>query len=477
MAYKDWTSDDWTGGLIDKAIDNLIPDNASRDCSNVICRYIGLIQKRTGRSKLNSSALAGGIQGIFPFYYGTLASPTRRLMVAANGNIAYWNSATSAFVNVHTGWNASALVSMCSYTGRLLYCNGVNVPREWDGTTDQELDNAPSTSQFFVPYAGKVFTVDAAEPSYLRWCNNYARTDWSVVNKWGAKDGDGDKITNVKNHNGYLTVFKRYSTHVFSGTTFDLSVNPFKLTEVDTNVGCVGKFAAAVDGPLCYFVADSGFCVFDGSQVANLTENRIPGLWATVNGNYLSGAAIEIDEYGLVWIALPVGSSTTNNAVLVYDPVTGAFWPWTANLSCFAHFDDGTNKYFYGGGVGTADAGYVLKLNTGTDDSGTAINAYWTSEYFTADTPEREKKAKKIFVTDSESTANVFTLTVSRTTTSRGAYTAPTLKSTDGKLREFKLIGDKKFLEISYKLAHSALGTAEARKVTIPHKVKSRPGV
>lgn len=475
MAYIDFTSNDWTAGLIDKAHDNLIPDNASKDCSNVIARYVGLLQKRPGRAKLNSSALTGAILGLYAFYYGS--SPTRKLMCAANGAVAYWTG--SAWSNIATGLNTTAQVSFCAYTSRLLYCNGVDPPREWDGTTDQALSNAPADSRFFEAYAGKVFTVDAAEPSYLRWCNNYARTDWPVVNKWGVKDGDGDEIKCIRSHGGNLTVFKRYSTHLFSGTTFDMNVDPFRLSEIDQHTGCVGKNAAVTDGPLCYFVSDYGLCVFDGTSVTNLTESRIPKFWTTVDKNYITGAAATIDEYSLVWFALPVitsgTSQTTNNYVLVYDPTTGAFWPWTANITCFARYDDGTYQYTYGGGCGSTDAGYVFKLNTGTDDAGTAINAYWTSEYFTADSPEREKRAKKIFVFDSENTSNVFTLTISKTTTSRSAYAAPTLKKTTGKLREFKVGSGKKFYEISYKLTHSAAGTAEVRKVLIPFKIKTSP--
>ena len=475
MAYNDWSSDDWTGGLIDKAIDNAIPDNSSRDCSNVVSRYVGLLQKRPGWNKLNSTPLGGEIQGMYPFYYGAI-TPTRRLMVAANGKLSYWDAATAAFVDVATGLNTSAQMSMTSFADHLIYCNGVDAPRDWDGTTDIALANAPPKAMFFEIYASKVWTVDADYPSILRWTNNNSRIDWSGVNLWKVKEGDGDGITCAKSHSGDLTIFKRYSTHVMTGTTFDVTINPFRLNEIDPHIGCVGRFAAAVDGPLVYFVSDVGLCCFDKTQITNLTNLRIPKFWESIDKTYITRSAVAVDQLGLVWFSLPLNNSATNNVVLVYDPTTGAFWPWTARLACFAMYDDGSTKIFFGGGTGV-DTGYALQLNTGTSDAGSAISAYWTSEYYTADTPERNKKIKKIFVTDSEDTSNVFAITVSRTTASRGSYTAPTLKKTTGKLREFKLSGQKRCLEISYRLSHDALGAAEIRRVLMPFSVKNKPGV
>ena len=86
---QNWEIRDFSEGLIDKADDNLLPENAARDCQNFIGRYIGSL--KAGRSgTLNPEAALGGpILGLYAYYYGTPL--LQRLVAAANGVVAWWD--------------------------------------------------------------------------------------------------------------------------------------------------------------------------------------------------------------------------------------------------------------------------------------------------------------------------------------------------------------------------------------------------
>src|SRR5690606_14277187 len=90
---------------------------------------------------------------------------------------------------------------------------------------------------------------------------------------------------------------------------------------------------------------------------------------------------------GLIWFALPEGSSTYNNLAIVYDQNGGRFWVFRGiNASCFEVFNDGVRRKLL---AGDSVAGFVNEQDTGTDDFGQPIEAYWEVKTLSLGTPER----------------------------------------------------------------------------------------
>lgn len=413
--YTDWEIRDFTEGLIDRSDANIIPVNASQDCQNVISRVIGRLKIRGGQKKLNPTALnTSRITGLYPYY---TEAGLKRLVTACNGKVYYWDASTSAFVQIHTGLTAAADILFESCANFMVGFNGTDSPFKWNGTNPvSTLANAPAGGKMPVLHKEQLFIQHAAHPSQLWWSEPFYPESWPAVNYWSFNDGDGDSITCHKPFLGELIIFKRRSIHNLRGTTLD----DFRSDMLDSRVGCVGPRAAAVDGNAMYFVADDGLYHFNGVKATNLTEGRIPRFWSRINKQYIHKAAVEIWD-GLLWVALPEGNSSVNNVVLIYDLAGGKFWVYRAiNADCLAIFNDGTSSYFYSGD--SAATGFIRQQDVGSDDDGVAIEAYYIGQAHNQGTPEREKKAKEIFIEtakdwdmypDSGTVANAYKVTLS----------------------------------------------------------------
>ena len=460
---------DFSEGLIDKADDNLLPENAARDCQNFIGHYIGSLKKRGGQEKVNPAAALGGpIQGLYAYYYGTPIT-TRRLVAVGNGVAAWWDFGTSAWTNLRTGQNTTQPFLFETCIQYMVCFNGVNKPWKWDGTTVTDLANAPVDGQFPVLHKEKLFVVPASEPSTFCWSESFDPEEWPAVNYWSVKEGDGDEITCLRKHLGELIIFKRRSIHSFRGSSFE----DFRLEELDSRLGCVGPLAAAALGPYLYFVSDEGLCVFNGMSATNLSYGRIPKLWGKINKEYLHKAVVGVWN-NIVWFALPEGDSTYNNMVIAFIPEEGGkVWPWRGiNASCFQVFDNGTEDIFYSG---DSNGGYIVRQDTGTDDFGSPINAYWEGRVFDQGLPEYEKKAKYVFVQDSPDTINSVSVQVSL---DYGEFKTLTMKANDSMERKFTIpFGSRKWRYLTPRLSHDQFGPCEVRGLLIPFKTGGRPKV
>jgi hypothetical protein len=191
-------------------------------------------------------------------------------------------------------------------------------------------------------------------------------------------DGDGDTIRAWKTfkHQNHLAIFKRRRIFALYGTSMDDMRMPYPVA----SPGAVGPNAVVEndDDGCMYYVSDEGIHKYDGLTSVNLTRDVLPVTWASVNKAYIHLAACRMHN-GILWVSLPISTSTVPNFVLCYDPLTGAWWPQSSiSASCFLDWDDGTGT----GPVflsGSSADGYMVKQDSGTDDFGTAISAYWWS--------------------------------------------------------------------------------------------------
>ena len=465
MPYENWAIKDFSAGYIDAVDDNLLPDNAASDCSNVISRISGILRGRPGQVRLNDTPLGGSVQGLFSYYYG---DPVQRKLVAAyNGTIGYWND--EEFVPIKDGQDTSAPVFFEACVNYMVCFNGKDAPWKWDGETVSDLQNAPEDGQFPVLHKDKLFVVSKSDPSVLRWSNSFQPEQWPAVNYFHVKDGDGDVITGMEKFLGELIIFKRRSIHTLRGTSLD----DFLMDELESSIGCVGPRAKARHGTAIYFVSDEGLCVFNGMRALNLSRAFIPKLWAKVNKAYIHKAVVGVWD-GLIWFALPEGESTYNNLVIIFDPSgeQGRFWPWRQiNISCMETFNDGNKVVLY---AGDSRGEYVNQLYVGTEDFGKAIESYWVGKSFDLGMAEYEKKAKRAFVETSPHVENAPELQVAL---DYGEYNNLTLERQDDMIKQYRFSVTKRWRYLSPKLVHNEKGEFEVRGILIPFKAKAKPKV
>ena len=464
----DWEIKDFSGGLNDKVDDNLIANNETPDCQNVIANKIGSLTKVLGSAKLNTVALGGVVQGLHSYYYGT----NRKLIAVSAGKLYYWDPVDKSFKEIAlpaesypTGLDASAPVYFETLVNYVVGFNGINPPFKWDGTTVSVLANAPADGQFPCLFKEKLFTVPKSDPSTIVWSNSFAPETWEAVNYWDIKKGDGDIITNLVPYLGELTIFKRYSTHTLRGTYID----DFRYDEINPNVGCVGPRACVQDGMYLYFVADDGIYRYNGGNMENLTLTKIPNLWSKINSEYIGNAVAGRWE-GFLWFALPKDSSSFNNFVLLYDPLTRAWWPRTGlNISCLAEYNTGKETKLYSGSSYTASP-YVSEQWIGSNDLGTKITSYWKGKAFDMGNPAIKKKAKKMLVADGNNT-NDATPSISL---DYGTFQDLTYLDGDNLVRRFDC-PNTWWRYFQPKLTHDVIDKSfEVRGLTLQYKAKSK---
>lgn len=463
----EWSIRDFSGGLIDKLDDNELADNQASDCQNVISTKIGSLTSVPGQKKLNSVALGGSIQGLHSYYYGA----SRKLVTVANGVPYYWDPIDESFkviplpsADFSAGLDTSAMAQFATLVNYMVSFNGIDKPWKCDGVTATVLANAPADGQYCVLFKEKLFTVPKSLPSTLRWSDSFAPEIWPEVNYWNIATGDGDVITALVPYLGELTIFKRYSIHSLRGT----SIDDFVLDNPVPSVGCVGPRAVVQEGIHLYFISDEGICFYNGAKTTNITNAKIPGLWKTVNHEYIH-KAVAGRWGGLLWFALPEGSNSFNNLVILYDPLTGAFWPRrNIEVSCFQEYNDGTQVLFYSGG--SLD-GHVRQQDVGNSDDGIAINSYWTGKAFDMGQPEYQKKIKKILVSDGPG-ANDASIQLSL---DYGPFQELIYKDGDELVRRFNAPGDR-CRYIRPKIIHNTLGqNFEVRGLMALYRPKQRP--
>ena len=216
--------------------------------------------------------------------------------------------------------------------------------------------------------------------------NRVWRSDTDDVETWGA--------TNFYTFDSDVTGIKRWvvgvvvhttNTIAFLSPTGDAST-PYRRNDVilgdDGEGGTVsGRAIANVPGLGQCFPRRDGFYAFTGQQKLVKISQRLDGAryWDSINKDRLSESFVQVYPVrNEVWWWLPYGSGQTNmNHVIILN------WSLTAQVghpvwygpdvdltrNCAALIDDLPN---FGG-----FDGFVYEHDTGTDDNGTAIDAFF----------------------------------------------------------------------------------------------------
>ena len=234
--------------------------------------------------------------------------------------------------------------------------------------------NVPAGSRYPTMHKQMLFCFNSGVDllSTLRWSNVNDYEAWTPTDIFEINAGDGDEGTAIVSSMSEMFLFKNRSIHSLRGTE---KGSP-QWEALDKNVGCAGPMALAADKNTIYHVNEQGIYVFNGSEAENISDARIPVLWATINQAVLHKAIVETWQ-NYIWIWVATGASTTNNLLLIIDKLTGNVWPMTgelANISCVVKYSSPSGLKLYGG---SATNGKVYQLDIGTDDDGTVITADW----------------------------------------------------------------------------------------------------
>lgn len=420
----------------------------------------GALDKRNGQAHLNASPLAGPIQGLYACYIGGV----RQILAAANGSVYAWIA--GAWSSIYSGLSTTAPVNFTTLINQVVGSDGIHQPFSYTGSgSATALTGAPVDGQFPIFFKDKLFMVPTSDPSNARWSADFYPSDWTnLQNFWQVSQGDGDTITAWISFLNDLVIFKRYSIHVLKGA----SLEDFSMVDYPTGTGCVGAQALCQFNELVYFVADDGLYVFDGVDVSSISYDRIPN-WFMNNVNM---AAISKAACGVwrnwIWFALPTGSSTTNNVVMLYIPPAsgatgGKFFPLTGiNAQQFLRYNTGSGLKLYAGDP----SGYVNQLDIGSSDFGNAISAFWIPQTVDSNIGSY-KYLGKASIADTPgwtTRADLFAAIEDS-----GSYVQATVDTelTDSLHEVFRVPSIYRFHQLQAKISHTYLGSYQVRSLVL----------
>lgn len=330
------------------------------------------------------SAPANGATGKFGIYYAG-----RNIIAgnATNPSRLYMSSSKSAdnFTG-KTGTATSGSTTTIVDSGQSWTTN------EFAGLTVQiTAGTNAGTSRTVISNTSDTLTVSTAYSAAIDSTSQYSIEGGDTID---IARNDGQKITGLAKFEEKLIIFKDFSIYQL---TFDSAGFP-TVQLINGANGCVShRSIEAVENDL-FFLSHDGVRSFGYvPNIANVIRTnilsaKISGKIGNINTTYYEQCA-SIYHDNMWMLSYPEGSSTTNNAIVVFQLLYGAWVYWKGiNANCFNEFidtDNMVNLYY-----GADDEGQTYKMltNNYTDGVGTAIDAYWYSPQYDLGTFNRRKR-------------------------------------------------------------------------------------
>jgi len=287
-----------------------------------------------------------------------------------------WNG--SSWTNVQTGLtDAKAyFVEFNTETTTLtILLNGTD-KKSYDGSTVSDLTEA-SASKYATVDDSRLFILDDKSVDYSKV---YDPTDFTTAEFTGSLTATGMKGSGsgIVAYNDNIIFFSPDSMHLLYGT----DSSSFQLMD-PLQTGCISQNSITEHYSKLYFMDYDKFKVFTGGfpvEISQKVRNFLENINYTYKEQICSGS-----DGKYIYISIPHGGAATdNNLTLEYDVETQI---WNAIDKGYVNFFN-IGELFYG----VRTNGVIEKINTGTDDAGTAITWYHTTGIISP-TPVRGDKA------------------------------------------------------------------------------------
>lgn len=317
----------FTGGQNDSSQPDQLKDNECVLIQNGITDAIGYLEKRAGSAYVGDvSATAGKVTGLADYVTdaGTAFELRTKLTKLQYNNAGTWTDLSSAFTTTLDTWMTQA-------NNKMYILNGTDNTFSYDGSTVTDLGASYPKGKyaawwknyFFIcgdaaigatGYKSRVFFSNLGTPDTMT-----TGTDYFDVGK-----SDGQAITGIWPLGEYLVIFKRKSIYLMTGANPDawkLSASVNNIVNIANGIGCVSAKSIVQVGNDLWFMSDDGIRSIRKNEqgaipLMGLVSSNINGTIDSINKsayNKICGTFFE-DK---VYMAIPTGTSTTNNVVMV----------------------------------------------------------------------------------------------------------------------------------------------------------------
>ena len=273
-------------------------------------------------------------------------------------------------------------------------------------------NDKPPVLKYIVTHKNRLFGVEAANPSRLRFSKDLNQDAWPALFFDDVSPDDGENITALVSFFDQLIIFKRTSIYILSGNNeTDFIV---QRSQGDSRIGCVSNRTAWVCDNFVLFLSERGIYGFDGLRTQYLSANMEP-IFDVTNSN--QSLRYNFSQEGITcaanykngsrnWyvLSLPSGSSTSNTFCLVYDFTLGN---WTIFQGIFAHslaiVQESNEPKLYSGDYN----GFLWKQDTTNNDGFFHFPSFSTSNTNTNLTLRDDSQANVVSVATSGGAATL----------------------------------------------------------------------
>lgn len=301
----------------------------------------------------------------------TPSNATAKTIIAADTAIYSVSDVTGAITSIKTGLSASATeYNYAQWNDKLYYCNGQDAPRQWDGTTDSAVTNAPVTSKFVIFHKNRMWLVDRDNPTKL-WFSDLGDVNaWTSTNFiYAPSPKSGDPITGLTVFQDNLVVFTRKTKYVLFGD----DPGNFVLRQSSGKKGSVNQACISSDSNYIYFLADDGVYRYNGSS-DDLISDPIQTEIDNMADKTKASGVVHNNYYRLYY---PITASSNNDACILWDTLN-SFWLRDSGTYVDKPFIGEDNTLY----EGSSRIGAVFRAEQAYSDMGKSISfKYWT-KYF-----------------------------------------------------------------------------------------------
>ena len=416
MQLNTYEQKDYSGGLNNTSSAREIQSTEASLLRNWDITKKGQLIRRNGLTQVGDTT-SGTISGLHAY---TQTDGDKDILVTEGTNLKYLNS--SVFTTIDSGFTAGNdfTFANCPINNRVYLGNQSNTLHYWDRASTS-LNICLGDLGADVPHGNvlrwhknHMFTLNnatvtgVAYPNRLYWSAIGDPNTWDTTSDFIDMPGNGRLIT-AMDLGDSLILFKEQGIQYLEGwgdSDWRITASASNVANISEQVGCLSPKGITRVGNEVWFMDDEGFIRrvnrtdFDAFRTDYICT-KIMGTIETINTTYLE-KVVAWSHNNKVYFAVPTGSNTVNDTVLVYDITaskrTGeeawtTYTGWSPDFFISYPENDAYELYL------ADSAGKKVYQHDGDDDDGTAIDARWDSKEDGYGYPERIKRYRFGYIT------------------------------------------------------------------------------
>jgi hypothetical protein len=308
-------------------------------------------------------------------------------------NDGTWRKYVSGvWTTLASGLSTTAEWSFCNFKGNLadinlIGSNGVDAIKRYDGSTVQNLLNAPATGNYIVQHSNRLY---CAVGNLIKFCALSKPTDWTTVDDSGTithETDDGKTINGLKASSGHVTTGKRSSVYELYGK----GPSSYTLEPAGTDIGITNNKAMTLHDDRIPFIGQDAIYQYSGGiRPQKDFSTNVQAFIRDMNADQLDKCSAGSDGEH-IYFAIPCDAATDNDTIFQYHPVKRTWYLWK-DIAPTHFLRIGQDLY-----IGDI-SGRVLKV-TGSTDNGTAIAWKAVTKPFISNTSSRKMHWFKLWAT------------------------------------------------------------------------------